>query len=179
MEVVDGQHRLQACEILEIPVAYVVEPGLTTAVAQLMNALQKTWTIEDFARSYSLSGNENYRLLLDLYEEYRMPMTVLVTYIHGNRYKTLEKDFRRGNFQMPEDKVGMRDRLDKLQEFEMHEWFNTGTFALAALGAMRNPNVNFDRLAEAYKSASPVRRSTRLDYLRDMERAYNYGKRTT
>ena len=57
MEVADGQHRLQACEELGIPIAYIVIPGVTVETARNMNTGQKNWKNIDYIKSYAETGN--------------------------------------------------------------------------------------------------------------------------
>lgn len=55
-EVVDGQHRLQAAQALELPIYYVVAPHGSLNTIHLLNATVRKWTITDYLDSYAKLG---------------------------------------------------------------------------------------------------------------------------
>ena len=49
MEVIDGQHRLEACRQAGLPVYYIViEDSLNTIEIQRLNTTHKNWTVGDY-----------------------------------------------------------------------------------------------------------------------------------
>lgn len=60
MYVNDGQHRLQACKILKLPVIYIIDDKTmnTSEIAQLQSAT-KSWNYNDYAKSFASSTNSN------------------------------------------------------------------------------------------------------------------------
>ena len=66
--VIDGQHRIKACEDLNIPVPYVVEnkskrEGEEAMV--LLNNAQAVWTTDQWISHYAIRGFKNYITLVD------------------------------------------------------------------------------------------------------------------
>jgi hypothetical protein len=61
MEIIDGQHRLAACQQLRQPVSYVVAEGLTKDDIAILNTAQKNWTSLDFITFYALEGRKEFR----------------------------------------------------------------------------------------------------------------------
>lgn len=104
LEIIDGQHRLQACMFLRIPVHYIVAEGTDIAAAQTMNAIQRNWNIMDYARSYALAGNEHYRTFLNYIDEYPIPATTLMYYLLGKQAKFANREFRMGKFKVQDDR---------------------------------------------------------------------------
>lgn len=179
-EVIDGQHRLQACEALQIPVHYIVAPGLDIATAQLMNALQRPWTILDYANSYSLSGNENYRKFLNYLDEYKLPATVLMIFMHGRQAHKLHRDFRGGLFTISEDRDRIQEQLDMLESFgNVFAHWKDYDFAMAAWTIFQIPEYNHKRMLSQMKEQTLTRQPSRKDYLRSMEAIYNRNVLTT
>lgn len=78
MEVIDGQGRLKVCEQLELPIFYIVVPGLTLDDCIAMNMHTTPWTLLDYIKSYAEKKNENYVRLLNLIESYDLPISVVV-----------------------------------------------------------------------------------------------------
>src|SRR5260221_10017100 len=79
-EMIDGQHRLEASTRLKIPVYYMVVPGLTVDDARLLNALQRTWNIMDYAKSFAETGHPKYRYFMNLIKEYELTPGIMLKY---------------------------------------------------------------------------------------------------
>lgn len=175
MEVIDGQHRLEACRSLGLPVYYMMNSGLGVDSAQLMNALQKGWSILDYARSYAATGSNQYQQFLDLHDEYPVSLTVLMAFCVGREQSNIGNIFRRGEFRMMKDKALLRERLDMLADMgtRFNEWTNHN-FCRAAHIAMRVPGYDHDRMMRKLEIYQLKRQPSRVDYLRELETAYNY-----
>lgn len=52
MQIIDGQHRLQACIELNIPFYYIIVEGYGLEDVQRMNTNMKNWTTSDFMQTY-------------------------------------------------------------------------------------------------------------------------------
>lgn len=176
MEIIDGQHNLQACEALELPVHYVVVPGLTLETAQLLNAYQRPWKFMDYAHSYAMGGNQNYATLIKFTHEYSVPAAVLAVYLAGGRNKGASKRFKSGDFVIGDAKVA-ETKLDMLSDFEfVSDFWNSGPFAMAFWNVLKFDGYDHKRMITGAKGAGVRRQGTRVDYLRELEKAYNFGK---
>ena len=60
MEVIDGQHRIEALKRLNLPVLYQIHEGLTLGDCIAMNTSGTNWKAEDYIDSYAEMGDENY-----------------------------------------------------------------------------------------------------------------------
>ena len=69
MEVIDGQNRIEALQMLNLPVHYYVVPGATIDTARALNLGRANWKPIDYAKSYAEEGNVSYQLLLNLMDE--------------------------------------------------------------------------------------------------------------
>lgn len=180
MEVIDGQHRLEACRTLGLPVYYTISKGLDVNDAQLMNALQKGWTILDYARSYAATGNQQYQQFLDLHDEYPISLSILMTFCVGREQANIGNIFRRGDFRIMKDKALLRERLDMLADMgtRFNDWTNHA-FCRAAHTAMRVAGYDHDRMMRKLEMYQLKRQPTRTDYLRELETAYNFHESDT
>ena len=68
-EIIDGQHRLQACARLNIPVEYIVRPGFTIDHVISANASGKLWSRFDYIEKFASQGLKPYQDLLAWIEE--------------------------------------------------------------------------------------------------------------
>lgn len=70
MQLIDGQHRLQACKEIGAEVYYIKVPQLTKSDIAVLNTAQKNWTRSDFINFYAMEGNENYKQLAAIIDKY-------------------------------------------------------------------------------------------------------------
>ena len=73
MEVIDGQHRIEALKRLNLPVYYQIHKGLTLEDCIAMNTSATVWNCKDYIDSYAEIGNSNYvelKRLSALYPEF-------------------------------------------------------------------------------------------------------------
>lgn len=68
-EVIDGQNRLGACRELELPVYYMVIPGLRIEHCRSLNIGMKNWSNRDFIKSYAVENN-NYKYFQSLMQQF-------------------------------------------------------------------------------------------------------------
>lgn len=60
LQMMDGQHRLEALKQLKLPVDYIVKHNLTLKDMQKLNSNAKNWNQDDFMNSYCRLGIEVY-----------------------------------------------------------------------------------------------------------------------
>ena len=85
--VVDGQHRLEACKRLELPVYYQKSNEfLPVDLLGKINRNQKNWTINDYIKYYAQLGYEHYIAIIKEAEHYDTTPAVICAASSGNRY---------------------------------------------------------------------------------------------
>ena len=60
MNVIDGQHRLEACKLLDIPIWYKICDIINVNHIAKINSTNKSWKAEDYLKQYCEMNNENY-----------------------------------------------------------------------------------------------------------------------
>ena len=100
-EVIDGQHRLEACKELGIHVPYVVIVGGLKTVRDI-NSASRSWTFIDFINSEVQLGNKD---ILDLKEVFEMfnsefPIGLVAGLVNGSRLSL--RDIKGGKFKSKE-----------------------------------------------------------------------------
>lgn len=117
MEILDGQHRLAALEMLELPVPYRIEDDVDIEGVRILNQVSRKWSWQDLARSYIEKGNDSYQILLDLNEErpglFNIEALQQIANINGSRTNTRPRPnyFFGGGLELSEDQ---RKNLDIL-----------------------------------------------------------------
>lgn len=70
-EVCDGQNRLEALKTLDMPIHFIIVPGLTIEACRALNIGQTNWAAEDYVYSYAEEGNVNFQRLASLFNEFK------------------------------------------------------------------------------------------------------------
>lgn len=180
MEIIDGQHRFQAAQELGEPIFYTVAPGLGINEARSMNILHKSWSTDDYARSYAESGDASYKRYLQLREQYPQfrHSVLLIAAESGVERKGIFRDFREGNMTMTSEQYNaLRAKLDALDEVVSEVPFGyQQEFCVAVLKAMNSSGYIQQRMVQKLQvqGATIPRYKSIPDYLRALEDAYNY-----
>lgn len=87
MELIDGQHRLQAAALIKAPVFYVKASGLTKTDITVLNTAQKNWTRIDFINFYAIEGVPEFKQLSKLINKYsHIKVSAIITLCTANQY---------------------------------------------------------------------------------------------
>jgi len=177
-EVIDGQHRIQACKENSWPVYFKVREGLTISDARKMNILHRSWTADDFAKSYAADGKVQYQKFIELREEYGFTHTVTLFAIYNGDLKGLSVRFRTGDLVI-EDEAATRARLDRLSEMvEVMNIKPSQHFFTAYLEVMKVNGFDHRRMVRKTQQVGDqlLRKfGTMTDYYRALEEVYNYA----
>ena len=80
-EIIDGQHRFDACRILKIPVMYLISYKTSINEVILMNNTQKSWKLPDYLRCFSDNkwhNHETYQKVDKFMREHDLKLTTCV-----------------------------------------------------------------------------------------------------
>lgn len=122
MEVLDGQHRLEARRRLAYPVPYYWA-GDDTGLAdvQAINASQKGWTNKDFCQSYITLGKKDYEIYQWFSETYKIPhcesVSLLAGLGHVEQGQSVKRLFQGGDFKV-NDLQGAKRTAEMLAQME-------------------------------------------------------------
>lgn len=177
-EVIDGQHRIAALKKLQLPVYYLMQPGLTLENVIALNSGKKAWTPEDFAHSWIERGNKEYETYLWFKDSYGINHDILL------RYLSLESPLTSQMFKDGKLKVVDFDRSVKLCEdlISLRPYYNrwnNRSFALGFWNLWSHPaydhkrmlhkiNLNQDKVSD---------RGTPEQYADMLSDIYNHGVR--
>ena len=79
-EIIDGQGRLEALRQLGLPVHFYFVPNAGLKECAALNAYSTTWTFKDYVKSYADMGNESYKRLQALLEEFGYEIGIKAIY---------------------------------------------------------------------------------------------------
>jgi hypothetical protein len=184
MEIIDGQHRLQAASTLHSPIYFTIANNTTVETAQLMNRLQRSWQLMDFARSYA-KNNDNperakvYKSFIALSEEFGTPTTTLIQFCEQATRHNATAAFREGNLKLV-DIDTTRMWLGMAQEVEekvdpLILRHSRSNFLGALFIIFRNSKYDHERMLRKLDEKHLTHQVTRMDYIRAFEASYNHN----
>lgn len=184
MEVIDGQHRLEALRKLELPVSYLQLGDLQLKDVQIINSATKVWTPVDYARSYSELGNKNYDIYLAFKKKYGLVHNILLSYLANADFigggKTTVQGFREGKFQVINEGKAheLCQKLLGIQQFYARG--DSRVFALAFKKIATHPEYDHSRMIEKIRAYSKFFKDSPYaeDYMRQLEKIYNFHSST-
>lgn len=97
MEIISGQHRLEACKNLGIPVPYIIDQSASPD-DMLIYGICRRWTLSDILNFYVRNGNPNYVKLRDFINGSGLKMSICISLIVGHKKKEGDA-FRFGEYE--------------------------------------------------------------------------------
>lgn len=203
-EIIDGQHRLEACKKLKMPVQYIKKDGANIADVISTNVVGKKWTTRDHINRFAAEGNKNYIQLKDflsLAREKGFADSVGFSIAKGSTAKThyymhedgkirkhnaqcdsqrlyhVGDNLRLGKFEMDSMSDAIK-RMNIILKFSEWEFYTKPGFVLALIQCMRIEEFDVQRLlknAQRYKRKFKNEATTE-DFARMIEEVYNYNR---
>jgi hypothetical protein len=104
LEIIDGQHRLEAAKRLGLPVYFSIMPGWGLKEVTMLNMYSRNWAIEDFMESHAKAGNPNYVRFKEFFDKHEFDITTCQLILLGRRSGGYAKKdmFRLGEMQLDE-----------------------------------------------------------------------------
>ena len=175
-EVIDGQHRLEAAKVLQLPMYFIKIHSLALPNAQNLNMICKPWSPMDYAKSYEEMGNRHYTEYIGLKHEFGINHDILIKYISLDSPMTSEM-FRMGKLKV-KDASKTVDLCKKLLSITpYYKRCKNRPFALAFKTMWEHVNYNHERFIMKLDQKPNILqdRAYPQDYLRDFEALFNHG----
>lgn len=184
MEIIDGQHRFLAAEILAEKIYFIRLKGVTITDVALLNSNSKSWSMSNYSHMFETLGNENYHRLELFIERYGLSHDVSFNICTlGNLDSTSLKNgrpaFKQGHFKF-NDFEGACERVEKILGLaKYYSGYKRRTFINAMIRALRNENFNYDKFIKKLEKQpmALIHCIRTADYLTVIEGIYNYGSR--
>lgn len=178
MEIIDGQHRVEAAKHLNLPVYYIITDGGLRQV-QMLNANSKNWTIEDYINSYCDTGSESYKIYKEFKEYYKLPNKVCLTLLSGGDAGSSIKKLYDGNLVIHDVKRAARIAENILSLKGVVDVWDKVSFMLAIHTLDKKGVFKFSEfVGKLSKCHNKLRACTNVsDYIIQIEEIYNYKRR--
>lgn len=152
-QIVDGQHRFEACRKLGIPVVYIVDDSdlLRDNTMAVLNTVARTWTLDDFCNHFARRGNPTYMQLQQFASEQKLAMGKALQLVTGNTTRNGRRgtsDFKEGKLSLAtKDFVRARELLDTIRSLcSMGNIPFTSRPISAIIKMAKNDNFNLEKM---------------------------------
>lgn len=205
-EVIDGQHRLEACKRLKMPIQYIKRPGANLEDVISTNIVGKKWTSKDYINRFASEGKQDYVQLQKFIKEaaklgFSTDVAIRIAKgtaairrywmfddgtigeasskkSHQTKLYSVGSDVMFGKFRMPNENAAY-ERLRQIHAFADWSFYKKGGFVLAVMQCMRIKEMDFDRLLESarkYPRKWQNEASTE-NFVRMFEEVYNWRRK--
>ena len=187
LEVIEGQHRLEACIELGVPVAYIISIKASSKDVAVMNNSQKGWKNKDFLKHFSHKKHSNcaeYKKIGKFFHTYSLPFSIGIYLLSG--WNSLESGrdrgplpaFRDGTFKIKnlEEAQTKAGQLIKFKTTVPH-LVRINKFCIAFLRVSQLDNFSiktaYERISKNSKKFDHCLNQD--DWVEAMVKAYNYN----
>ncbi len=127
-EVIDGQHRLEAAKLLNVPIYYVVMARGDYKDVAILNEAAMNWSSGDYVTMFAKQGYPQYKKLEDLVKDYDISVSyvlhaIKMVDVHSGSYSRdsfVDNElhiFKSGDFVLPQKtEIELRKYLNMLQQ---------------------------------------------------------------
>lgn len=178
MEVIDGQHRLEALRGLGWEVAYIIEDDASIAMVRSINLGNKNWNWRDMAQSFADLGNKEYAWLLHFVDKHNLSFSIAMRFAGQSIARRTDSDYYQGNMVIA-DKTAAEDMVEHYKKALKYvdEAMSLRDFATSLYRLSQSPAYDKDRMIEKLKEKGytlPIKASQN-DFMRKLEEIYNSG----
>lgn len=179
MEVVDGQHRLAALQLLGLPVSYYISKGSNLNTVQVLNSHSMNWNPTDYLESYISKGKQEYIEYKNFIDKYNLTHSIALHLLTGIS-KNANAEFNSGNLKIKNLKwaSSVAEKINIVSQ--VYPGAKRRTFCQALAKCLGNPSFSFDEFMRklSYQRAKMYDCSKVEQYLELIEEIYNFKRIT-
>ena len=189
MEIIDGQHRHEACKRKNLVINYRIEAGLRLEDAIIMNTSVSKWQKREFVKSYVELGKPAYvefQNFRNKFEEFNLNVAeIIFTNSSDGANKTkringgINKAFQKGELEIDGDGLNLAyENAKKIMMFyPYHKNCVSRPFVLAMHRIFKHNKYDHNRMIKnVEKRPSKLVNCTNVsDYMEVLQKMYNYN----
>lgn len=181
MQIIDGQHRLEAARELGIPVYYVVDDKITKSDIAGLNSNQKNWTILDYVNYYAVEKVPEFLVLADFINRYSFAPVSTILQLMSITGKRAPAEFKAGIIDIRNKEVADRvlSHIQEIRNMGIELAFDRN-FILAIKDAMKNEEYDPEHLLKKVSDnrMELIKCAKKQQYLQLIEQIYNKHQHT-
>tara|TARA_R110002012_G_scaffold321455_1_gene549281 strand:+ start:1190 stop:1909 length:720 start_codon:yes stop_codon:yes gene_type:complete len=176
MEIIDGQHRFQAQEILGVSVPFIIKKGYGKKETQILNENSKNWSLDDRLHTFCNDRIEDYLIFREFKEKYKFANRECMNLLSGTRNNSFDDVFRAGEFKI-KDYNGAISKSVKITDIAKYfKYYRTRYFVNAMQVCFDNEDYNHNKFLRKldYQSTRLVKCVNVRAYLELIEKIHDY-----
>ena len=178
--VIDGQHRLETCKKLEIPVYYCVVPNFSLHQIAEINCTVTKWAMKDYLNCYIETGSPDYKTLSFFRDKYDLSVNVAIALLGNGTVRdgggTGVEKFKSGQFKVVHGEKAERVMKHVMDYIDFFPKVNDRTFIIAIQMLLASKSYNHKEVVDKlrqYKSKIEPQK-TYKDYIQHIEVLFNH-----
>jgi hypothetical protein len=145
MGVIDGQHRLEAAKVLNLPIFYEFADDVSVDDLCRLNDNQARWNLEDWLHFYKERGVDDYRMLDDFCRKNSLSLKAAMGYLTSSLQRSKSSPFKSGKFKFPDQEKMEKINILLENSKELKEYVKEKTIGFKAYLNSANFNVAFSQ----------------------------------
>ena len=184
-QVINGQHRLESCKKLNLPVYYIVIPGLTLEDVQRLHANSKNWSLTEHLNSFCVRGFKEYLKYREFKNEFKFNDNETIAILEGvndsKLTRTLWTKFKQGKFKVENLGVSCEYAQRIIQVRQYYDGYKRRSFVFALLVCFEHESYDHDVFLKklSKQSGKLMDQVHEDDYLRIIQKIYNRNNKNT
>lgn len=178
LEVIDGQHRLQAAKELKVAVWYVMSNEISQDHIAILNTNKKNWKLDDYIHYHAKNGLTAYIALNTFMKNNSfIPSSVALSIAASNTESNMIREGKLKNVNLDEAEAMM----SRISDYRNH--FSDAYTRKFVLAVKTIEKVNgfdhkqmIEQIALQPRSLKPC--TTSKEYIKQLEELYNYRKKS-
>ena len=187
MEVIDGQHTLQARKELDLVVPYIIIPSDDPLDVARLNTGRRNWSMEAYLNHHCARNKMDYKICRNKMNQYGINVAEAIVLLlkQCSLWNRISTDFKTGEFKIPAGGIENIDRVGS-QLMQLRKFFHgmddtkrrlKRSFVYAYIVVDKHPKFEFTRFKKACASRSSwfLSGTSTKDYVIIIEKIYNSG----
>ena len=155
-ELIDGQHRYNACKTLGLPLYYYVIPGYEIEDVKRANLVSCNWGPDDYLNLHFQLNKQEYVNLKDIMKKNNLKVgqvLEMVSVLEGKDYARIKLCFEDGTFEI-NNPMQIQKFLTDLADFKSLKEYTTSKFTKAFLKLYKYESYDHDHMKRKLKTLS-------------------------
>jgi len=182
LNVLDGQHRLEAYKIVGNPISYIIKEQFELQDVRNVNSVNRKWNLSEYLMSYCKLGKKDYQLLEWFHRTYEFGIVECIAMLNGKGYcnTTSRKEFKKGHFVIDDLEQGKTWAKNINACGEYFEYYKKRSFVHAMITCLKDKTFKWSIFHQRLKNNSSKLKNQagRNDFIVNIERVYNHGTST-
>lgn len=179
LNVLDGQHRLEAYKIVGNPITYFIKSQFDLQDVRNVNSVNRKWNLTEYLMSFCKLGKKDYQLLEWFHRTYEFGISESIAMLNDKGYANhdIVKEFKKGDFKIVDLEQGKTWAKQINLCGEYFPYYKKTSFVRAMISCFKDKTFKWSVFYKRLKgnSSKLKNQASRNDFIVNIERLYNHG----